>query len=299
MNAEKLAAAMACLRITRRETGEFLRKLLAEAHPCQALTPKDIGKLVPTRNGKGRHREAVRKLVARPLVDMGILECVTRERDGTVTPGHPRPRSPYCAYRLTQAFWRVAEAGFEEAAFQAFLRNNREARTQAQAQAVEARCQLYTSESLHERLLDACSDHFHRIHLGDDFRCVYRDPVDGPRLTPELCLSLGAAGLRLDAPHDPYPDLVFWNERTGSLCIVEGVTSEGAIDARRQAALTNWVRRCLEKTKTPRITFVTAFVSWRAAAPFLGAVGRGTAVWVQESPHALMRVCGRMKNFFE
>ena len=297
MDADTLATALVRLRITRRDTAEFLRKLLTEPQPLRALTANDIGRLIPTRNGKGRDRETARKLVARPLVEMGVLERVTRERDGSVVPGHPRPRSPFCAYRLTRAFWGAAQAGFANDAFRQFLGRNPEARVQAQAQAVAARCAEYPSESVHERLLDACSDHFRRIHLGEGFRCIYRDPTEGPRVTFELCLSLSAAGLSLDTLHDPYPDLVFWCERTGALCIVEGVTSEGAIDARRLATLKAWLKK--QGAKGVPTTFVTAFLSWKAAAPFLGAVSRGTAVWVQESPHALMKVCGRMKNFFE
>jgi hypothetical protein len=302
MDPEKLEAALACLRITRRDTTDFIKKLLAEPHPFQALTARDIGRLIPTRSGKGQDRETARKLVARPLVDVGILERVTRERDGSVVLGHPRARSPYCAYRLTRPFWETAQAGFGEAALQGFLGRNREAQARAQAHAVAASCLESPSETLHERLLDACLNHFRRIHLGAGFRCIYRDPVEGPRMTPELVLSLGAAGLALDTLHDPYPDLVFWNEQSGSLCLVEGVTSEGAIDARRLAVLKSWVRRCVRKrgrgAAVPKTTFVTAFVSWKAAAAFLGTVNRGTAVWVQDSPHTLVKVCGGAKNFF-
>lgn len=129
--------------------------------------------------------------------------------------------------------------------------------------------------SSHEMLVDACVKHLAGIHF-HNHKLVYRDPSHGPRAD----VRLQEAGLWM-SKNDPYPDLVFWNEVGGSLCVVEAVTTEGAIDGRRHRMLAEWISRSRPDAE---VTYVTAFCSWKAASLYMGSLGKGTKAWVLESP---------------
>ena len=249
--------------IKRQDTRDFLCKLVLSQNPFRALTSSDIGTMVPTQTGKRRDREVVRKKIARPLVELGFLEKCTRQTDGAVVQGHPIAKSPNCAYRLTQKVWNLLSN-------KAPLMDDRMERC---ARKEEIGSMPISS---HEMLVDACVTHLADIHF-HGHKVVYRDPSHGPREDERL----EKAGLCMSSTSDPYPDLVLWNEGDGSLCVVEAVTTEGAIDGRRHRVLAEWIRRSRPDAE---VTYVTAFASWKTACSYMGSLGKGTKAWILESP---------------
>lgn len=242
----------------------FLRRLMKSDDPFRALTTREIGHMVPTRHGNPRDRELVRKKMLRPLVDLGVLEKVTRQASGVVLPGHPISKSPHCAYRLTRVI------GEKNDTFQ---------------KCVDTQC-IFVDSSKHEQLMDACLEHLVRLHFPNVVN-VYRDPSHGPRVNLKEMVALSAVGLEMDPLHDPCPDLVFWCEATDRLCIVEAVTTEGIIDDQRRRQLQEWVWKY---NPGMEVMYVTAFCSWKVASAFMSKIGQHTRVWVQESPFQLWNV---------
>ena len=261
------------LGIRRQDTREFLLKLVHLQDPFQPLTSCDIGKMIPTQKGNRRDREVVRKKIARPLVEMGLLEMVTRQTDGGVLPGHPIAKSPNCAYRLTETFWQILHS-----------ETPLEVLDERMQRCVHTEDIGATGVSSHEMLMDACVDHLARIHLSATHKLVYRDPAHGPRVELEHMLRLSAAGLTMDPANDPCPDLVFWSEPDGSLCVVEAVMTEGAIDDRRHRILRTWIA---SHRPNAEVTYVTAFRNWKTASSFMRTLSKNTRAWILESPFDL------------
>ena len=68
------------------------------------------------------------------------------------------------------------------------------------------------------------------------------------------------------------------HDRTADrLVLIEAVASHGPIDAQRQSG----ARDRFGQAAAP-LAFVTAFLSWRAMARYVGEIARGTWVWVAE-----------------
>lgn len=262
---DRLARLISRVGISREDSKVLLRKML-QNHSLP-LTPAQVGKLIPTSTGHRRDRELVRKQMLNPLVDLGFMEKVTAHPKKNVVMGHPIPKSPYCAYRLSGALVNHVQ---KENPF-VFGKKAQEA-----AETLD----IFNASSTHEQLMDSCVVHFASKHL-PGYLVVYRDPRHGPKMDLESVVKLAAAGLELDPGKDPCPDLVFWDERTDKLCIVEVVTSEGIINDSRRRVLETWVE---SHRPGMEVMYVTAFVSWKAAAPFMKEISGKTYVWVQESP---------------
>ncbi len=274
---------VAKLNLRKPEIGFFLKALIHHPTPHVPHTSHEIGTMVPTRHATPRDREEVRKTIVRPLLELGILEKVTRTRNGDVTPGHASPRSPQCAYRLTTLFREACNN--PQQGWTTYLAQSPKAQEAFQASSLV----LVDQGSRHETLIEACVSHWAPLHLGESYRCLFRDSLTRPRVTPDTLLRLGAANLCLDTQHDPIPDLVFWNEAANALCIVEAVTTEGVVDDRRKTMLTEWVAR--HNSEITKLTLVTAFLTWRVAAKFMSSVSRDTYVWVHESPLDMCHMC--------
>lgn len=252
-----------------RQDAQLLMSKMLE-NPELALTPAQAGKLIPTRTGNRRDRELVRKQIFIPLEELGFFEKVTAKPGRTVLLGHPIPKSPFCAYRLTRHLvdhvrdgmpWELGET----------------------AKKVVDSLNIFEASSTHEQLMDSCVVHFADWHL-PGFQLLYRDPAQGPKVRLEDLVKLSAAGLRIDILSDPCPDLVFWDEKNDTLCIVEAVTTEGIVDDRRKRNLHHWVHR--HRPGMP-IKCVTAFHSWKRATPFMKDMAKDSYVWIQESPFRL------------
>lgn len=205
-----------------------------------------MGTLLRTRNGRRKDREAIRRRFVRPLLEMGMLEKVTRLKCGAVVPGHPVPRSPRCCYRLTSTSSTIPRPA---------------------AGILPSR-----PVSTHEGLMDACCHYWE----ARGYVRVYRDPCEGRKITLQDAGRLAEAGLGLDLRWDPCPDLVFWHPATLAVCVVEAVISVGPIDDRRRRELGAW----LGKYRTGDVDYVTAFASWRNAVRFLPTLSPQSAVWV-------------------
>lgn len=265
------------LGIVRQDARDFLLSLSKTDDPLDPRTTAKIGEMVPTCTGKGRDREVTRDMIATPLVNLGILEKVTlpkKKGQPIITMGHPINNSPHCAYRLTRAFWNALSSC---RAVEAWLSSNARRQERVSTRAIFASA----DRSSHEQLIDACIDHFARLHLGPTYSVIYRDPSHGPRVELDSLLTLGAAGLSMDPSSDPCPDLIFWNEHTHDLCVVEAVMTEGIIDDRRRAALDTWIATCRGSLE---VTYVTAFCTWKTAATFMATLAKNSKCWVQESP---------------
>lgn len=260
----------------------FLKALAKHPTPRFPRTSHEIGKLVPTRNATPRDREEVRKTIVRPLLELRILEKVTRKRNGEVVHGHASPRSPHCAYRLTSLFCKALNNPRD--GWDAYLEHSPKASEALQTTEMV----LVDGRSDHETLIETCLSQFSPFHLGESYKCIFRDSLTRPRVTNDMLFRLGAANLHLKTLTDPIPDLVFWNETKGELCIVEAVTTEGMVDDRRKAMLTQWVSRY--NPSLTQITFVTAFLTWKVAAKFMPSISKETYVWVQENPLQMCRV---------
>lgn len=266
--------------VLREDAKDFLRCLIDKnKNPFSPLTVSEIGDMVPTRFGNRRDRELVRKKIARPLVELGCLEKVTRTRSGELVKGHPISKSPHCAYRLTRSFWDMIfsdDGKYPNATFQRCVDVN------------DIKKGIY-DKSTHEELMDTCVEHLAELFMGESV-LVYRDPSHGPRVGLDEIVSLSVIGLEMNPRDDPCPDLIFWNEFTNTLWIVEAVTTEGIIDDPRKKCLEQWVRR---GSSDISIKYVTAFVSWKVAASFMAKIGTNTKVWVQESPFTLWSCCSK------
>jgi hypothetical protein len=233
--------------------------------------------MIPTRHGTRRDRELVRKKIARPLIELGCLEKVTRFKSNIVL-GHPISKSPHCAYRLTKSFWDILGGNsYGNTKFQRCVDVNNIKNIKK------------GTSSKHEELIDACIKHLVPIHIPGSV-LLYRDASNGPHVDLKDLISLGIVSLEINVLHDPCPDLVFWNEDTDTLWIVEAVTTEGIIDTPRKQRLETWVRRGNVSTK---IEYVTAFVTWKVAASFMANISENTNVWVQESPFTLWTSCSK------
>lgn len=263
---QRAASLLTKLGIARLDTRKLIEKLVQSPEPFQALTSREIGHKIPTQSGKDRDREPCRKEIAQPLVELGLMEEVTRQPDGSLILGHPVANSKHCAYRLSAAFWQALVSGNLDATLR-----RRIAQESARSDA---------AKSTHETLMDACETHLASIHWANAYQLVYRDPSHGPRVDLQNMLRLSAAGLSLDPCNDPCPDLVFWNEATDALCVVEAVMTEGAITERRQRVLHAWLTRHSQK----KVLYVTAFATWKIASKFMPTLSPQSSVWIQESP---------------
>lgn len=267
----------------RDDAKEFLRRVVVRDTPFAALTVCEMGDMVPTRHGRRRDRELVRKKIARPLVELGCLEKVTRTKFGKLLIGHPISKSPHCAYRLTRSFWDMVfgqRSSSPNATFQRCVDVN---------DIKKGNFSSCSCSSLHEELMDACIHYFFPLHISES--CIlYRDPSNGPRVGISELMSLSVVNLEMNVLHDPCPDLIFWNEETNTLWILEAVTTEGIIDTPRKQRLEKWVRR---GNADVLIQYVTAFVTWKVAASFMSNISPNTYVWVQESPFTLWTSCSK------
>jgi hypothetical protein len=243
--------------------------MLQNSERC--LTPAQIGSLIPTSTGKDKDREEVRKKTLKPLLDLGFVDKVTARPGKHVILGHPVPKSPYCAYRVSQDLVRHVLTGSP------FDFNDL-------AQETTSSLNIFDASSTHEQLMDSCIVHFAAHHL-PGAHLIYRDPCHGPKMDLESAIKLAAAGLELDAGKDPIPDLVFWNEHTDEITIVEVITSEGVIDDARLRVLKRWV---LSHRPGMQVKCVSAYITWKAACRFLGTTAKGSFIWVQETPFRMM-----------
>ena len=255
--------------IHRKDSQLLLHKTIK--NPERPLTPSQIGQLIPTNTGRRRDRELVRKKVLRPLVELGLFEKVTAHPRKGILKGHPIPKSPYCAYRLTPSLILHLEKGTPI-----------ETLGQKAEEVLEC-ADIFDPLSTHEELVDSCIVHFAEKHLVG-FRLIYQDPRHGPKLDLSCIVKLAAAGLEINPGRDPLPDLVFWDDVSDKLCIVEVVVTEGIIDDLRRCTLENWIH---EHRPGMEVKYVTAFCSWKSASHFMPHIAANTSVWVQESPFKL------------
>ena len=115
------------------------------------------------------------------------------------------------------------------------------------------------------------------IYVGDaDDKWVY--------LEAEL---LAGIGVHLIETHGAMPDVIVYDVTRGWLVLIEAVTSNGPVDARRHDEL-----RRLFAASAAGLVFVTAFLERRALGRFLSEISWETEVWVADAPTHLIHFDG-------
>jgi len=217
----------------------------------------------------------------KPLRDIGAIEPVFLDpRTRAFLPGHPVPKSPNSAYRLTEDFTRLLRAPATElkALLAGWIKEEkiRERLAFQAAQAEETRRRVDTS---HLDLINACVEHYAPRFL-KGFEVVFVDDSDGDRIDDEDRERLLEAGLELGLG-DAMPDVLLHNRELDELWVIEAVTSDGEVDEQK-------VRRMVEFTKRHRkegIGFTTAYSTWKIAAQRQAAnknIPPSTYVWIRE-----------------
>ncbi|MGI4791528.1 MAG: BsuBI/PstI family type II restriction endonuclease [Janthinobacterium lividum] len=98
--------------------------------------------------------------------------------------------------------------------------------------------------------------------------------------------TLAELGIVTEA-HGKMPDLIIYYTAKKWLVLIEAVTSHGPIDAKRRAEL-----QALFQSSQAGLVFITAFLTRKAMAPYLGRLAWETDIWVAEAPSHLIHFNG-------
>lgn len=95
-----------------------------------------------------------------------------------------------------------------------------------------------------------------------------------------------ALGISVEA-HGKMPGVIIHHRKRNWLVLIEAVTSHGPIDAKRRAELQN-----LFQSSEAGLVYLTAFLTRKALAPYLGRLAWETDVWLAEAPSHLIHLNG-------
>jgi hypothetical protein len=87
--------------------------------------------------------------------------------------------------------------------------------------------------------------------------------------------------------HGKMPDIVVHHAAKGWLLLIEAVTSHGPVNPKRHHDL-----RQLFASSTVPLVFVTAFLTRKATARFLGEISWETEVWCADAPEHMIHFNG-------
>jgi hypothetical protein len=272
-------------------TPNLFPKAHRDAKFCEGASTQHIAAHVGTwqRGGARLDREG-RDYWIKPLRDIGAVEPVyLQPSTGAFILGHPVPKSPNSAYRLSSSFREVlssSDAGWKDHLEDWIRDDNVRARLQRQAELTRlARAAVDTK---HSDLIEACRTFYAPAFL-PAFQVIYIDDADGDRVTEAQRAVLATAGVSLGLG-DAMPDILLWNRNTDWLWVVEAVTSDGEVDLHKVQQLSELAKR----SGKLGIGFTTAYPTWRAAALRQSRhknLPPGTYLWIMEDPtkqfHAL------------
>jgi hypothetical protein len=209
--------------------------------------------------GRGKLDREGRDYWIKPLRDLGGIEAVLFY-GGKFISGHPIPKSPNSAYRLSKDFIAVLKTvpNDLEAALIAWIdkdavRRRKEFQSRME---IEARQMVDTD---HSSLISACVEYYVPKFLSG-YKVIYIDDGDGDRITQADKDLLDEAGVTISLG-DAMPDVLLWNPTTDSLWVIEAVTSDGEVDSHKVTQL----ERLAFRSKKASVGFTTAYLTWRAA----------------------------------
>ncbi len=273
------------------ETPSFFPKARGGTKFCAGASTQQIASHVGTlqRSGTRLDREG-RDYWIKPLRDIGAIEPVyLQPKTGDFIYGHPVPKSPNSAYRLSASFREILTA--PEVEWQAVLRewiSEDNVRSRLQTQATLAALARDAADTKHRDLIQICQT-FYASRFLPGYKVIYVDDSDGERITDAQKAALAEAGIELTLG-DAMPDVLLWDSTDDALWVIEAVTSDGEVDLHKVRQLSELARR---SGKT-RINFTTAYKTWKDAARRQSQfknLAPGTYLWIMEDPtkhfHAL------------
>jgi len=219
----------------------------------------------------------------KPLRAIGAVEPVYLQPDtGAFILGHPVPKSPNSAYRLTEEFRQILLSPEDRwrSRLTEWIREDN-IRLRLELQAKLAKVARSAVDTKHEDLIDACKEYYAPQFL-QGFRVIYVDDGDGDRITDAQRAELANAGVTISLG-DSMPDILLWNPTTEALWVVEAVTSDGEVDLHKVQQL----KALADRSKKPSIGFTTAYQTWKAAAARQSRyknLAVGTHLWIMEDP---------------
>lgn len=232
------------------------------------------------RSGTKLDREG-RDYWIKPLRNIGAIEPIFLDpASRTFLPGHPTPKSPNSAYRLSAEFLAILQATDERRSdLLAAWINADVLRERLAFQASQAQGTRGTVGGSHADLIRACVEHYAPRFLSG-FDVLYVDDSDGDRISDEERDNLREAGLELRLG-DAMPDVLLYNRELRELWVIEAVISSGEVDHHKVEQL----RAFADRHAKAGIGFTTAFPSWRAAvsrARALENIPPATYIWIRE-----------------
>ncbi len=272
-------------------TPNLFPKARLDAKFCDGASTQHIAAHVGMwqRGGTRLDREG-RDYWIKPLRDIGAIEPVYLKPDvGVFILGHPVPKSPNSAYRLSPSFREILAAPESEwmVRLQAWIQEDN-VRARLQRQAELSKLARAAVDTKHSDLVQACQMFYVPAFL-PDFQVVYVDDADGDRVSEDQRAALAQAGISLTLA-DAMPDILLWNKDTDWLWVIEAVTSDGEVDLHKVQQLSELARR----SGKPGIGFTTAYQTWKTAAARQSKhknLPPNTCLWIMEDPtkqfHAL------------
>jgi len=252
---------------------------------CDGATVAHIGAHVGIlqRGGNSKLDREGRDYWIKPLRELGAIDPIYFNPDtNKFIQGHPKPKSPNSAYRLSHDFIEILKASEGEwhSLLMAWSKDDRiRERAILQARAQELSEQLVVGD--HKNLIMACKD-LYIPEFFPDYEILFVDYEDGQRVTEEEQKLLKQSGLSLDL-RDAMPDLLLWNPDTDVLWVIEAVTSDGEVDEHKVAQILSLVRR----SGKAGAGFTTAYIGWSYAASRQGRyknIAPSTYIWISEDP---------------
>ena len=135
--------------------------------------------------------------------------------------------------------------------------------------------EIYLTSGGHSKLVKAIIDEF-APRFAPGGRVIYVGDT-GEKMLYFDQAALGRLGVTVDV-HGKMPDVVIHHVKEDWLLLVEAVTSHGPVDAKRRAELAR-----LFQEARPGLVYVTAFLTRRDMAKYIGDISWETEVWVRES----------------
>jgi hypothetical protein len=239
--------------------------------------------------GKGKLDREGRDYWLKPLWQIGALEKVffdPKSRQFIV--GHPIPKSPNSAYRLSETFRDILKApnGNWEGMLAEWI----------QADAIRERLELQARlaeqakdavDTKHIDLIRSAITDYAR-HFLPEHEVLYVDAGDGDRITEDDAARLTAAGIEITL-HDAMPDVLLFCKNRNSLWVIEAVTSDGEVDAHK----VQQIKALAARAGISEVGFTTAYPTWKVAAARQGRfknICPDTYIWIREDGAKHFRV---------
>lgn len=267
------------------ETENLFSSAPYDAKFCDGATVAHIGAhvgILQRGNVNKLDREG-RDYWIKPLVELGAIEPIyLNPETNTFIQGHPKPKSPNSAYRLSNEFVEILKAPRGE--WNRLLSEWSQEERIRERMMLQARAQEISEQKVlgnHKKLIMACKEMYIPNFL-PGFEILFLDYRDGERITEDELRLLLKAGLSIGLG-DPMPDVLLWNSSTDIIWIIEAVISDGEVDVHKVRQILNLTRR----SQKAGVGFTTAYDNWNTAAKRQGRyknIAPSTYIWIREDP---------------